>query len=73
MEKIYFSIRASKWLRILPLSLFLISIALYSCFKLKSLDHPATAETNSYFDVKFVCEPDVSIKTEGELLWRTFA
>jgi hypothetical protein len=28
------------------------------CFKLKSVDHPQTANSNSFFEVTFVCEPD---------------
>jgi len=66
MEKFYFFIKTSKWLRMLPLSMFLISIVLYSCFKLKSIDHPTTALTESSFDVTFVCEPNTDSKTEGK-------
>lgn len=65
MKRIYNSIKVSRWLRILPISLFLISFILYGCFKLKSLDHPSSAYTQSYFDVTFVCEPNTNDKTEG--------
>lgn len=44
----------------------LVSAFLYGCFKLKSIDHPTTAQTNSHFDVTFVCEPDVNDKTEAK-------
>jgi hypothetical protein len=48
------------------LSVLLLScIFLYGCFRLRSLEHPATAETNSYFDVTFVCEHTNPVKTEG--------
>lgn len=36
----------------------LISLTVFSCFKLKSVDQPGTAESNSYFDVTIVCEED---------------
>ncbi len=65
MKRFYYSIRESRWLRVLTVSLFLISFILYGCFKLKSLDHPTNAYTQSYFDVAFVCEPDTDDKTEA--------
>lgn len=66
MRKLYSYIKVSRKQQIFLLSLILTCITLYGCFKLKSIDHPATAEINSHFDVTFVCEPDVSIKTEGK-------
>ncbi|MDU1890370.1 MAG: DUF5005 domain-containing protein [Dysgonomonas sp.] len=65
MRNIYSYIKASKRKQTFLLCLFLISVTLYSCFKLKSLDHPTTAQTYSHFDVTFVCEHTNPIKTEG--------
>jgi len=65
MKKNYYSIKHSKWVYILPISFLLISTILYGCFKLKSIDHPETALTEDSFDVAFVCEPDVGLKTEA--------
>jgi len=66
MEKFYSFMKESKRLYFLPISLLLISLIAYSCFKLKSIEHPPTALTESYFDVTFVCEPNTDSKTEGK-------
>ncbi|MDR0824010.1 MAG: DUF5005 domain-containing protein [Prevotella sp.] len=65
MRRFYNFIKRFKRLYKPLLALFLICIFLYGCFKLKSLDHPTTAQSNSYFDVTFVCEHNNPIKTEG--------
>jgi hypothetical protein len=58
-------IKTSKRVYIFALLLFMSIFVFYSCFILKSLDHPTTAETNSFFDVTFVCEHTDPVKTEG--------
>lgn len=65
MKKLHIYIKNFTRIQIFILSLFFACIALYSCFKLKSIDHPSTAETYSYFDVVFVGEADIDTKTEG--------
>lgn len=65
MKRFYEFFKTSQRLYIFVLSLFVISFILYGCFRLRSLNHPTTAETNSYFDVTFVCEHTNPTKTEG--------
>lgn len=66
MKKKYNFYNLSKRQYTFLFALLLISTILFGCFKLKSLTHPSTAETNSYFDVTFVCEPNTNTKTEGK-------
>jgi len=65
MGRLYSWVIRSKKSQVFILTLLLISITLYSCFKLKSIEHPATAETYSYFDVTIIGEVNSDAKTEA--------
>ncbi len=65
MEKKYCLYKPTNRLYKLLFVLLLISILLYGCFKLRSIDHPTTGQTNSYFDVTFVCDINGNDQTDG--------